>query len=416
MPPAVASMSSVIETVKKMADEQNKLKGVIEKMGNVNYNAQATMARPQETPSGLRPSGQRWLKGVGMGEYLVGLTKAMGAPNAVETEIMMKRLGSTKAALAESGGMTGGYTVPPEYSSKLLTLAIEESIMWSQALTVPMSTATIQMPALDVTTRQSAGDTPFLGGVHANWTSEGGLRTETEPQFRQVELRAYELSGYTIASNSLIQDQGVGMDALLSQLFTQCIGWYGDYAFLQGNGSGRPLGIYNSSATVQVKAATAGQFSYADVCGMFGALLPQSYKKAVWVINPSAIQYLFQMKDAANNNIFFPRPIDPNHVGPIGSEPQFTLLGRPVFVSEKVPYMQTGTGVKQGVALIDPSLYLIGMRMEIEVASSAHYRFPNNQIVWRFVSRFDGRPWLDNSVRLADGNTVLSPFVILVNP
>ena len=48
----------------------------------------------------------------------------------------------------------------------------------------------LQIPYLDVTTVQSAGVTPFFGGVQMYWTAEAQTRTETEPQFKQLELKA----------------------------------------------------------------------------------------------------------------------------------------------------------------------------------------------------------------------------------
>jgi hypothetical protein len=47
---------------------------------------------------------------------------------------------------------------------------------------------------VDITTVQSAGSSPFFGGVIAYWTSEAQARTETEPAFKMMELKAQRLS------------------------------------------------------------------------------------------------------------------------------------------------------------------------------------------------------------------------------
>jgi HK97 family phage major capsid protein len=86
-----------------------------------------------------------------------------------------------------------------------------------------------------VTTAQSAGVSPFFGGVQMSWTEEAQTRTETEPAFKMMELKAHELSGYSVSSNVLLQDAAFGLEKFLFQLFAQAIAWYEDYAFFQGN-------------------------------------------------------------------------------------------------------------------------------------------------------------------------------------
>ena len=88
-----------------------------------------------------------------------------------------------KAAMGESSGVTGGYTVPPEFYQQLMTIMAEESFIRPRAFVQPMGSATLQIPYLDVTTVQSAGVSPFFGAVQMTWTAEAQTRTETEPQF-----------------------------------------------------------------------------------------------------------------------------------------------------------------------------------------------------------------------------------------
>jgi hypothetical protein len=83
-----------------------------------------------------------------------------------------------KAALAEGSGSTGGYIVPPDFYQQLLALIVENAIIRPRAWVQPMGSATLQFPYLDVTTVQSAGVSPFTGGVQMYWTSEAQTRTE----------------------------------------------------------------------------------------------------------------------------------------------------------------------------------------------------------------------------------------------
>ncbi len=309
----------------------------------------------------------------------------------------------TKAALGEASGITGGYIVPPDFYDKLLAIVAENSFIRQRAFVQPMASATLQFPFLDVSTVQSAGVSPFFGGVQMYWTEEAQTRTETEPQFKMMELKAHELSGYSVSSNVLLQDAAFGLEKFLMQLFGGAIAWFEEYAFLQGNGVGKPQGLLSANPTIAVTRANANQVGFADVATMYSRLLPISMQRAIWVHSPSVIPQLLQLKDGANRAIFI--SIDQGAT----KAPNWSLLGLPTFCTEKVPAL----GTKGDLMLIDPAMYVIGDRMQIEVAASEHVNFLKNQLTWRVVERLDGQPWLDKAITLQDGSTQVSPFVAL---
>ncbi len=326
-----------------------------------------------------------------------------------------------KAALAESSGVTGGYTVPPMFANQLLTLAIEDTIVAPRAAKQPLTARTLQVPSLDITTAYGSGLSPFLGGIYAAWTSEAATRTETEPQFRQTVLTAWELSFYTVASNTLLADNAVGLDSLLTQLFSAAIGWYTDYAFLRGDGVGKPLGIQNAPACISITKNQTGHFNWIDVANMLSQLywLLRGSGSVAWVINQSVIADLYRMNDmsASQTGAGFGRvlfvPIDRGAQADIpqssGIQSIGYLAGFPVLTSEKLPPLGT-TGC---VMLCDFSKYLLGTRQELQIDVSPHVNFLKNQMTWRVVWRGDGQPWLNNSITLADNTTKVSPFLLL---
>jgi len=306
-----------------------------------------------------------------------------------------------KAAMGESSGVTGGYIVPPDFYTQLLQVVAEENTFRREAFVQPMASATLQFPFLDITTVQSAGVSPFFGGVQAYWTSEAQTRTETEPQFKMMELKAQELSGYSVSSNILLQDAAFGLEKFLMMLFGRAVGWYEEYAFLQGNGVGKPLGVLSAPASLFTTRVTTGHFSFGDVANMLAKLLPASYNRARWFVSPTVVADLLQLKDGASRAIFL--SIDQG----VTKAPVWKLLNLPVTITEKLPAL----GTKGDVLLVDTSLYVIGDRMQLEIAASEHVNFLKNQMTWRFVQRVDGRPWMDNAVTLQDGTSTVSPFV-----
>jgi predicted phage gp36 major capsid-like protein len=165
----------------------------------------------------------------------------------------------TKASLAESSGITGGYTVPPDFYQQLLRIVAENTFIRPRAFVQPMASATLQFPFLDVTTVQSACVSPFFGGVQMYWTEEAQTRTETEPQFKMMELKAHELSGYSVSSNVLLADAAFGLEKFLMTLFGQAIAWFEEYAFLQGNGVGKPQGMLGAACSATVNRNAGNQ-------------------------------------------------------------------------------------------------------------------------------------------------------------
>jgi HK97 family phage major capsid protein len=252
------------------------------------------------------------------------------------------------------------------------------------------------------------------------WVSEAATRPETEPAFRQTELTAWELSGYLLASNTLLQDNAVGLDAWITQLITWGIEWQSDYAFLQGDGVGKPMGILNAPATVAVTKTVSAKFVYPDVAAMMGTLywMLRGSKALVWVIHPSVIKYVLQLNDSSASSttgrmLFI--PIDQGAQAKIdesdGVQSIGWLHGIPVMVSQKLPAI--AASVTGSVLLADCSKYIVAPRMEMEIATSPHVQFLQNQMAWRVVARMDGQPWLAGPVYYADGSTAASPFVAL---
>jgi HK97 family phage major capsid protein len=337
------------------------------------------------------------------GDWLLGVSRN-------DRHYLEKHYGSkfnqweTKAALAESAGATGGYTVPPDFDNQLMLIVAEDAIFRGQGAWVqPMASATFQMPYLDITTAQSAGNSPFFGGVKMSWTAEAQTRTETEPQFKLFELKAWELSGYTVSSNVLLQDAAFGLEKLLYMLFGKAIAWYEDFAFFQGSGQGQPQGVLGSAVSLTVNRNTASHVKFVDVATMQSKLLPSSWGRAFWAYSPSVVPDLLQLSDGSNRAIFI--SIDQG----ITQKPYWSLLGRPAIPTEKIPAL----GTKGDLMLIDPTLYVIGDRQQTEIAASEHVNFLTNQMTWRVVRRTDGRPWMEKYVTLQDAATTVSPFVIL---
>lgn len=63
------------------------------------------------------------------------------------------------------------------------------------------------------------------------------------------------------------------------------------------------------------------------------------------------------------------------------------MYGLPVDLTSKLPVL----GDAGDILLADVSQYAIGMGREITIDKSEHYRFRNDQTVWRVIWRGDGQ-------------------------
>jgi HK97 family phage major capsid protein len=307
----------------------------------------------------------------------------------------------TKTAMSEDSGQGGGYLVPLEYSIELLKVVAEESFIFPRARQIPMAAAETLCPVVSATQAQAAGTAPYFGGALFTWGSSQAP-SETEPTFRQLSLKAWDLLGYSVASNQLLADvSDEGEDALV-RVFGQAASWYSEYAFLQGTGSARqmPQGVVNAPAALKVSRASPGTIGVADVANLATGLLPYCWRHAVWACHPSALTKIMQI-----GSFFLNGDPDLADGGMAGM-----LVGRPVFVTDKLPAL----GSAGDLVFFDPSLYVIGLRQEVLVDVSTHANFATNQTVFRVWLRLDGRPQLDGVVTLADGTKTASAYVVLV--
>jgi HK97 family phage major capsid protein len=356
------------------------------------------------------------------GFVTVAKAATVGVPTYRNGQVLLNE--RRKTALAEGSGQTGGYLIPPQFMQELLTIAAEDGFIEPRAKVVPMNSRTAEWPMLDITTVQASGTSPYFGGILAQWQPEAATINETEPAFKQSVWTAWDLVLYSVSSNQLLADNGIGLDALLTQLFGQAITWYKEFAYLQGKGAGSsmPLGILNAPATISQGRLQSSRFLYQDAATMLAHLQVRSWDDAAWIMHQSVLPQLLMMVDGgwgnaaspsssfpAGNRLVWVNPTMTTDRGPAASKlPNAFLNGLPVFFTEKLPQL----GTKGDVMLVDWSRYVIGMRLDMQIDVSPHYLFRNNQLAWRVIARCDGKPWLNNAITDQAGWTI-SPFVVL---
>lgn len=308
-------------------------------------------------------------------------------------------------AMALNSGTSGGYLVPETLYNNIMKAAAEQSIIRPNATVMPMDADTVRIPMLDHTTAPTAGNTAFFGGLQATWTGEAASLSTTQPAFRQSVLTAHELTGYTEIDRTLIQNSAVSVDALLNSIFGGAVAWYEDYAFLAGSGNGQPIGVTKAPAfTLSSSRASGTTITLADAAKVYAKMLPSALGDAIWVVSIGALPAFLQMSGVTNGVVL---PVGFYTPDGASRAPITTLLGRPVYVTEKLP----GLNNNGDFLFINPKYYIVGDRRTMEIATSEHFKFQNNQVAYRFIHRVGGLPWINGAITLQDTTTTVSPFV-----
>ena len=307
--------------------------------------------------------------------------------------------------MVENVGASGGFLVPPEQSLEIMGQVGEKAIIRSRATLIRMRRRQYNRTVLDQT-GTTAGQPHWFGGMVFYWGAEAAEKTITTAKWREVSLVAKKLYGYTRASDELNDDAIISLNDFLNSDMGMAggIAWMEDFAFLQGNGTGQPLGVINAGATITVNRAVAGPaadpVTYADLTAMMEKHMQTD--NSIWVCSISLKNVLMNMTYPSGNPslVWQPNARD----GMPG-----TILGIPVFWTEKAPL----AGTAGDIGLYDFNHYWIGDRQAMTLASTNAEYFKYDQISWRMVHRVDGRPWLNTPFTLQDGTSTISPFVIL---
>jgi HK97 family phage major capsid protein len=326
----------------------------------------------------------------------------------------LSKLASIQNSFGSEVPDAGGFLVPEHLRSEILAIALESSIVRPHALVIPMDTLRVPIPMID----DSSHASNVLGGIDFYWTEEGSAITESQASFGRVVLDAKKLAGYFAVPNELLGD-APAFSSFFSAVVPQALGWFEDLAFLNGTGVGEPEGLISCAGSVSV-SAQPGQSTktilWENIVGMWSRLLPQCERNAVWIANKDTFPELATMALSVGTGggpVWIGSGYGQGGTGSSGADmPPATILGRPVYFTEKVPTLGT-TG---DIILADLSFYLLGDRQQMELSSSEHYAFAQDKTSFRLLERADGRPWLQQAlVPHSNSSNTLSAYVQLAS-
>ena len=278
--------------------------------------------------------------------------------------------------LQEGVDADGGYLVPEEYDTRLIEGLKEENIF--RGISTIIKTGGERKINI-------AASTPA-----AAWIEEGGALTFGDATFDQINLDAHKLHVAVKVTEELLYDNVFNLENYIMDKFSKALANAEEDAFLNGDGVGKPLGIFAATGggQVGVTAASTTAITSDEVINLIYALKRPYRKNAKFIVNDQTLAVLRKLKDGNGAYMWQPSL----QIG----EPD-SLLGYPIYTSAYVPTILAGKPV---IAFGDFSYYNIGDRGVRSFQELKELYAGNGMIGYVAKERVDGKLVLPEAVQI----------------
>lgn len=270
--------------------------------------------------------------------------------------------------LREGVDAEGGYLVPDEYDSRLIDVLEEENIMRSLATKITTS----GLHKINIAATKPA----------ASWIEEGGALSFGDATFDQLFLDAYKLHVAIKVTDELLYDNAFNLEDYIITQFGKALANAEEDAFLNGDGNGKPTGIFAATGGGTV-ANTVSAIKGDDIINLIYSLKRPYRKNAAFIMNDKTLALLRTLKDSTGVYIWQPNYQD--------SEPD-RLLGYKVYTSAYAPL--------DAVAFGDFSYYNIGDRGVRSFKELTELFAGNDMTGFIAKERVDGKLVLPEAVQI----------------
>ncbi len=321
-----------------------------------------------------------------------------------------KRLGEIRAAsgLNTINDQDGGFLLQPSFVIELMKESFERGVLASKArkFNIGAGFNSLRIVSLDESSRV---DGSRFGGVQTYWRAEAAAVTKKQPAFKELEINTHSLMSLCYATEEVLQD-AVALESLIGEVFVEDNAWKLDDSILTGDGSGKPLGILESPALIEVaKETSQGKTVVRENVSKMrnNNMTPSGLSRAEWFVSQETLTHLEAMYVALGSAtglpIFAP-------AGQFGVEKE-TLYRRPINVLEQASKL----GDVGDFGFYDMSQYGLVLKSGVDAQQSIHVRFEYNERAFRFVSRVGGMPLWDSAITPAKATSgrKVSTFVVL---
>ncbi len=345
---AYALMERELDDLGREITRQEKLDAYEKEM------AKATSTPIMEKPGSVAPEEK---KGRASNAYKTAMLDALRCKFARVSDV-----------LQEGVDADGGYLVPEEYDSRIIDILNEENIMRRLGHTITTSGE----HKINVAATKPA----------AAWIEEGGAIQFSDATFGQILLDAHKLHVAIKITEELLYDNAFNLEGYIVKEFGKAIANAEEDAFLNGDGVGKPLGLFAATGGGHVSGTTTA-LKTDDIVNLIYALKRPYRKNASFIINDKNIAVLRTLKD--NNGAYMWQP------SVQAGEPD-RLLGYSLHTSQFAP--------ENAVSFGDYSYYNIGDRGIRSWQELRELFAGNGMVAYLAKERVDGKLILEEAVQI----------------
>ena len=346
-------------TYTKMEQEINDLGKEIARLERQEQ-MEAELNKPVNTPLTSKPVGREPEKKTGRAsdEYRNGMLTALRT-----------NFRQVSNVLQEGIDADGGYLVPEEYDRRLIDVLDEENIM--RRLSTRITTSGEHK--INIAATKPA----------ASWIEEGGALTWGDATFDQILMDAHKLHVAIKVTEELLYDNAFGLENYIITQFGKALANAEEDAFLNGDGVGKPLGLFAEVGGGQIAETLTAALKADDIINLVYALRRPYRKSASFIINDKNIAVLRKLKD--NNGAYLWQP------SLQAGEPD-RLFGYAVHTSAYAP--------ENAIAFGDYKYYNIGDRGTRSFKQLTELFAGNGMIGYVAKERVDGKLILPEAVQI----------------
>ena len=322
---------------------------------------EAEMNRPVNTPIVTKPVSDKQMpekKGRAADAYKAAMLDALRSG--------FKRVSNV---LQEGVDTDGGYLVPEEYDNRLIDVLDEENIMRKLGTRITTSGE----HKINIAATKPA----------ASWIEEGGALSFGDATFDQILMDAHKLHVAIKVTEELLYDNAFGLENYIITQFAKALANAEEDAFLNGDGVGKPLGLFAASGGGQIAETLTAAIKADDIINLVYALKRPYRKNASFIMNDKNIAAIRKLKD--NNGAYIWQP------SAQAGEPD-RLFGYPVHTSAYAP--------EDAIAFGDYKYYNIGDRGTRSFKQLNELFAGNGMIGYVAKERVDGKLILPEAVQI----------------
>lgn len=270
----------------------------------------------------------------------------------------------------------GGYLVPDEYDDRLIEKLKEENIF--RKLCHPVTTSGDHKINI-------AASTPA-----AAWIEEGEALTFGDATFSQILLDAHKLHVAIKVTEELLYDSKFDLETFILNAFSKALANAEENAFINGSGTGQPLGILAATggADIGVTTASSTAITADEIINLVYSLKRPYRKNAAFLMNDQTVAAVRKLKDGTGTYLW--------HEALTAEEPN-KLLGYPVYTSEFMPTIEAGA---KTIAFGDFDYYNIGDRGTRSFQELKELFAGNGMVGFVAKERVDGKLVLGEAIKV----------------